>query len=180
MRVTERSLLAEPVITGVAEAGIAYRTNAAAIDLAAEAAALALDDAGLSLAEVDGLAVSKGADLLPADRPVVELAEHLGLALSWSDSALAGGASALIQISHAAEAIKSGRCGIALVVYASTQASDRNRRPRRLSTPRIGSKRPARNRSRVTSAYRRRRARGSTSHARVGHHRGAACFGGGL
>lgn len=120
--------MAEPVITGVAEAGIAYRTNAAAIDLAAEAAARALGDAGLSLQDVDGLAVSKGADLLPADRPVVELAEHLGMTLSWSDSALAGGASALIQISHAADAIKSGRCGIALVVYASTQASDRNRR----------------------------------------------------
>lgn len=118
----------EPVITGVAEAGIAYRTNAAAIDLAAEAAALAIGDAGLSLRDVDGLAVSKGADLLPADRPVVELAEHLGLTLVWTDSALAGGASPLIQVSHAAAAIKAGHCRVAAVVYASTQASDGNRR----------------------------------------------------
>ena len=122
------SRVSEPVITGVAEAGIAYQTNAAAIDLAAEATALALLDAGLSLGDVDGLAVSKGADLLPADRPVVELAEHLGMTLSWSDTGLAGGASALIQVSHAAAAIKAGRCRIAVVVYASTQASDRHRR----------------------------------------------------
>ena len=120
--------MSRPVITGVAEAGIALRTNAAAIDLAAEAAALALADAGLGLKDVDGLAVSKGADLLPADRPVVELAEHLGLTLSWSDTALAGGASPLIQVSHAADAISAGRCKVAVVVYASTQASDHNRR----------------------------------------------------
>ncbi|AEA22890.1 thiolase [Pseudonocardia dioxanivorans CB1190] len=116
------------VITGAAEAGVAFDCGMAAIDLAVETALQALDDAGLTAADVDALLVAKGADLVPADRPTLELAEHLGLTLDRTDTTLAGGASPVVQIMHAAEAVAAGRCRTALVVYASTQASSRSRR----------------------------------------------------
>lgn len=118
----------QAVISGVAEAGIAFDCGMSAIDLAAEVAVRAVTDAGLTLGEVDGLLVSKGADLVPADRPSLELAEHLGLTLSFIDTTLAGGASPLLQIMRAADAVAAGRCRVAVVVYASTQASTRTRR----------------------------------------------------
>jgi acetyl-CoA acetyltransferase len=114
-------------ITGVGDAGISFRSGRPAIDLAAEAALEAVADAGLQLGDIDGLAVGKGGDLVPADRPSVELADYLGLTLTWTDTTLVGGVSPIVQIGHAAEAISAGRCRRVLVVYASAQATNRER-----------------------------------------------------
>jgi len=72
----------------------------------------ALADAGLELADVDGFffaGVHQGLSL-------VAMADHLGLDhLTHVDSTDIGGASAIAQIGHAAEAIAAGKCRVALV-----------------------------------------------------------------
>jgi acetyl-CoA acetyltransferase len=115
-------------ITGAGEAGIAFKSGRPALELAAEAAAQAVADAGLQLTDIDGLAVSKGSDLLPADRPSLELADYLGMSVSYVDNTLVGGVSPIIQIGHAADAIAAGRCTRVLVVYSSAQATNRERK----------------------------------------------------
>lgn len=110
-----------PCIVGVAESelGITGRTI---LDLQAEAAAGALDDAGLGLSDVDGLfttAVSRFS--------ASHVAEYLGIYPTWTDATMAGGASYEIFVAHAAEAIRSGRCEVALIPYANNQRSAKSR-----------------------------------------------------
>lgn len=114
-------------ITGVAESGVSFESGRSAIELAAQAALDAVADAGRTLDDIDGLAVSKGADLAPADQPSLELADYLGMTIRYSDTTLAGGASPLVQICHAIDAIALGRCRRVLVVYSSVQASRKER-----------------------------------------------------
>lgn len=81
-------------------------------DVIAEVSLAAIADAGLGLSDVDGFffaGVHQGLSL-------VAMADHLGLdALSYVDSTDIGGASAVSQIGHAAQAIAAGRCRVALV-----------------------------------------------------------------
>jgi acetyl-CoA C-acetyltransferase len=83
--------------------------------VSAEVALGALADAGLSLADVDGL-------LCAADTPgfgATSLAEYLGLDhLSYLDSTETGGSSYLVHVGHAAMAIAAGKCNVALITLA--------------------------------------------------------------
>lgn len=79
----------------------------------------ALDDAGLTLADVDGLAVCAS----PAWAPTLDLAEHLGIAPRWTDSTQTGGSSFEVQVEHAAAAIHAGLAEVIVIVYASTPRS---------------------------------------------------------
>ena len=56
------------------------------------------------------------------------VAEYLGIVPTWTDSTMAGGSSFEIFVAHAAEAIRSGCCEVALVSYGSNQRSARSRR----------------------------------------------------
>ena len=84
----------------------------------------ALDDAGLTLADVDGVFTNSG----PGWAPSMELAEYLGIQARWTDSTQTGGSSFEIHVEHAAAAIALGLCDVAVSVYASTPRSDRKRR----------------------------------------------------
>ncbi|MCU1496803.1 MAG: thiolase [Acidimicrobiales bacterium] len=79
----------------------------------------ALDDAGLALADVDGLF----SNLSNGWAPSLELAEYLGIAPRWTDSTQTGGSSFEIHVEHAAAAIALGLCDVAVLVYASTPYS---------------------------------------------------------
>lgn len=120
---------ARPVaaIAGVGEAGIGIHPDRTALQIQAEAAVRAIADAGLEPGDIDGVTATKGGDLLPGDRPALEIAEYLGLCPVFTDSTLAGGASPVIQIQHAVAAIAAGVCETVLITYASTQASRRQR-----------------------------------------------------
>jgi acetyl-CoA acetyltransferase len=83
----------------------------------------ALDDAGMELAEVDGLFTCSGGTLMHS----VELAEYLGIYPRWTCSTQTGGSSYELHVEQAAAAIALGLCDTALVVYASTPRSDRKR-----------------------------------------------------
>lgn len=79
----------------------------------------ALDDAGLALADVDGVYSCVG----PGFMPSVELAEYLGIQPTSTDSTQTGGSSFEVLVEHAALAIAAGQCEVALITYAATPKS---------------------------------------------------------
>jgi len=111
-----------PVIAGAAEGSLGV-TGKTILELQAEASKAALADAGLSMREVDGLfttAVSRW--------NASQVAEYLGIYPTWFDSTMAGGSSYEIFVAHAAEAIRAGRCEVALISYGNNQRSARSRK----------------------------------------------------
>ncbi len=81
--------------------------------LLSEAALLALDDAGLGLRDVDGLAV---ASLTLAPDHAIDLAFRLGLRLRWLMDDACGGASGLNMLSHARRALEAGDADAILIL----------------------------------------------------------------
>ena len=81
----------------------------------------ALDDAGLTIADVDGIcSADPGMGSLG-------LAELLGVQPTWVDSTMTGGSSFEYHVEHAAAAIALGQAEVVVSVYASTPHSDRRR-----------------------------------------------------
>jgi acetyl-CoA acetyltransferase len=81
----------------------------------------ALDDAGLTIDDVDGVcSADPGMGSLG-------LAEHLGVQPTWVDSTMTGGSSFEYHVEHAAAAIALGQADVIVSVYASTPHSDRRR-----------------------------------------------------
>ncbi|CAA9214589.1 MAG: hypothetical protein AVDCRST_MAG50-388 [uncultured Acidimicrobiales bacterium] len=78
----------------------------------------ALDDAGLTIADVDGVTHTSSS---------MQLAEHLGIHPTFTDSTSTGGSSFEVHVEHAAAAIAAGLCEVVIGVYASTPRSDRKR-----------------------------------------------------
>ena len=111
-------------IVGVAESDLGeVGPGRYAIDLAAQAAAAALADAGLSTRDVDGLfCVIAGRGMAPLD-----VAEYLGVRPRYTDGTMVGGGSFISHLYHAALAIATGACQTALIVYGSTPRSDSGR-----------------------------------------------------
>jgi acetyl-CoA acetyltransferase len=76
----------------------------------------ALDDAGLTLADVDGVAYAGSS---------MQLAEYLGIHPRWTDGTVTGGSSYEVHVEHAAAAIHAGLCDVVIGVYAATPRGDR-------------------------------------------------------
>jgi len=117
--VTERTLRGAAAIVGVAD--IASPTGqldqrGRALEVAMIRAAL--DDAGLTLDDVDGVC--------HAGSPTA-LAEFLGIQPRYVDGTVVGGSSYELHVEHAAAAIAAGLCEVVVSVYASTPRSDRRR-----------------------------------------------------
>ncbi len=83
--------------------------------LHAESARNALDDAGMSLADVDGL--------LCAGAIPNEVAEYLGIQPRYVDGTSVGGCSFMIHVRHAVAAIMAGYCDVALVTHGESGRS---------------------------------------------------------
>lgn len=79
-----------------------------------EVALGALQDAGLTMADVDGYFCGRDAP----GNGVLSIAEYMGMHLSYMDSTDSGGASPLCHVGHAAAAIAQGKCSVALVTLA--------------------------------------------------------------
>lgn len=89
--------------------------------LHADVAKGALEDAGLSLSDVDGY-------FCAADAPGIggmTMAQHLGLKLRYSESTETGGSSYIGHVRHAAMAIQTGKCDVALITCADNQVASR-------------------------------------------------------
>jgi acetyl-CoA acetyltransferase len=106
-------------VAGVALSGGGGVDAATPYDLTALAARRALADAGLTPADVDGVASTSLGTLAP-----IEVAEYMGLAPRWLDSTSVGGAAWEVMASHAADAISLGHADVVLLAYGSTARSD--------------------------------------------------------
>jgi acetyl-CoA acetyltransferase len=85
------------------------------IQLHAEAALAALADAGLTAADVDGVAT---AGPLP-----LEVSHHLGISPRWLDGTMVGGCSFMLHVRHAAAAIAAGAASVVLITHGESGRS---------------------------------------------------------
>lgn len=79
-----------------------------------EVVAGALADAGLSVSDVDGFFCDSSAPGYGA----IDLAQHLGLRTTWTESGEMGGSSYIAYLGHAAAAIAAGKCRVAVISLA--------------------------------------------------------------
>lgn len=89
----------------------------------AQASRRALDDAGLSFGDIDGIATAGFRDF-----QAVQVAEYLGIRPTWADGTDIGGSSFEAHVAHASAAIAAGLCNTVLICYGSAQSSDRTRK----------------------------------------------------
>ncbi len=85
--------------------------------LHAEAAAGALDDAGIASGDVDGY-FTAGENYQVGRYPPLAMADYLGLDVSYFDSTDDGGSAYVNHVGEAAAAIAHGKCDVALVTLA--------------------------------------------------------------
>jgi len=110
-------------IAGVAESDLGEVAPKTAMQLQAEAAREALTEAGLTLADVDGLFSAGGETFAPS----MAVGEYLGIRPRYTDSTNIGGSSFVVHAGHAYRAIQAGLCDVALITYGSTQRSQASR-----------------------------------------------------
>ena len=82
--------------------------------LHAEVAKGALEDAGLTKADIDAYFCAGDA---PGLGPL-SMVDYMGLKVRHVDSTDTGGSSYIVHVAHAAEAIAAGKCDVALVTLA--------------------------------------------------------------
>ena len=114
---TERTLRGMAAVVGVADAAsptgqLDLRGRALEAAMAAEA----LADAGLTLADVDGVCHHQSS---------MAFAEYLGIEAHYTDSTMTGGSVFEVYLEHAASAIAAGVAECILVVFAQTPRADR-------------------------------------------------------
>jgi acetyl-CoA acetyltransferase len=117
------SIKGTAAIVGAAEVDTWQTDGRSPAGLMAEASRRALDDAGLRLADVDGIFSASSHYTFPT----LNLAETLGLRPRFMDSSNIGGASFVSHVAHAAAAIAAGLCDVALIAYGGTQRSDKGK-----------------------------------------------------
>lgn len=101
-------------IAGIYEHPTRHAPDKSTAQLHAEVAKGALDDAGLTKADIDGY-------FCAGDAPggIWQMSDYLGLnKLRHLDSTETGGCSYIIALGHAAEAIAAGKCSVALITLA--------------------------------------------------------------
>ncbi len=114
------SIWGKTAVVGAYEHPTRFAPDKTAFQLHAESARGALEDAGLAIKDVDGFFTSGVGPI-----GILSLAGHLNLRPSYVDSQAIGGSSFVSHCLHAAAAIDTGLCRVALVTYGSTAASER-------------------------------------------------------
>jgi len=103
-------------IVGAAETTtIGKRADISELGLHGEAARNALDDAGLTVDDIDGLAT--------AGPTPFEVSHYLGVQPRWLDGTDVGGTSFLLHVRHAAAAITSGAADVVLITHGESGRS---------------------------------------------------------
>lgn len=111
----ERFPRGRTAIVGTATYGIGEAPGFSAMDLAAKAGLLALQDAGLTLPQVDALFLCLPDDMLSG----LSLAEYYGIHPRITSNNRVGGSSFLAHAIDAALALDAGLCDTALIVYGA-------------------------------------------------------------
>ncbi|SDJ63195.1 acetyl-CoA acetyltransferase [Natronorubrum texcoconense] len=109
--------MAEPIVAGVAESDLGETPDRNWLDNAGIATVRALEDAGLALSDVDGVAVAGGDDYMPA----LVLSEYLDLEEpSLLEGTEIGGSSFEHFCGHVGDAMARGRADVVVIAYGST------------------------------------------------------------
>jgi acetyl-CoA acetyltransferase len=104
------------VIVGAAESErIGTVPELSALELHADAARRAIADAGLCVADIDGVAA--------AGHSPVAVAHYLGITPTYLDGTAVGGCSYLLHVRHAAAAIASGLASVVLITHGESGRS---------------------------------------------------------
>jgi acetyl-CoA C-acetyltransferase len=114
------SIKGRAYIVGIYEHPTRKADDKSLAQLHAESAKGALEDAGLTRADVDGYFCAGDA---PGLGPL-SMTDYLGLKLRHMDSTDSGGSSYIIHVGHAAEAIAAGKCSVALITLAGRPRSE--------------------------------------------------------
>lgn len=115
------SIKGKAYIAGIYEHPTRKATDKSLAQLHAEVAKGALDDAGLSVDDVDAYFCAGDA---PGLGPL-SMADYMGLRnLRHMDSTDVGGSSYVLHVGHAAEAIAAGKCKVALITLAGRPRSE--------------------------------------------------------
>ncbi|MGY9054408.1 MAG: thiolase, partial [Alphaproteobacteria bacterium] len=121
-----KDLYRKVAIVGVAESDIGRVPHKSKFQLSAEASKKALDEAGLTKDDVDGVfttIITEGGEFSS-----MMMAEYMGITPRYTDSTSIGGSSFVAYVEHAAMAIATGLCSVALICHGSTNISDRGGR----------------------------------------------------
>ncbi|MBB5779972.1 thiolase C-terminal domain-containing protein [Nonomuraea jabiensis] len=103
-------------IVGAAETEeIGVLPGVSMIELHAGAARRAIEDAGLTAADVDGVAT--------AGPLAMEVSHHLGITPRWLDGTMVGGCSFMLHVRHAAAAIAAGAADVVLITHGESGRS---------------------------------------------------------
>jgi acetyl-CoA C-acetyltransferase len=113
------SIKGKAYIAGVFEHPTRKADQQSLAQLHAESARGALEDAGLSRADVDGYFCAGDAPGLGG----LSMADYMGLKLRHIDTTETGGSSYVIHVAHAAAAIAAGQCNVALITLAGRPRS---------------------------------------------------------
>ena len=114
------SLRGKTAVVGVYEHPTRYAPHMTQYQIMTESARGALEDAGLTIGEVDGLCTAGVGPM-----GVIAIANHLNLRPGYLDSTNLGGSSFVAHVGHASAAIAAGFCRTVLILYGSTAASER-------------------------------------------------------
>jgi len=118
--------MADPFIIGVGNTRFGRLDAVGPIELMAEAATAALDDAGLERGAIDGLLCGY-ATTLPHLMLSDVFAERFGLSLSYAHGVQLGGATGAAMLMLAGDLIRAGRCRTLLVVAGENRLSGQSR-----------------------------------------------------
>jgi acetyl-CoA acetyltransferase len=110
-------------IVGVAESPLGAVEDQHALRMMGGAIVDALEDGGLTLADVDGLMVAG----FPSGQPTCELADYLNLRPRYANSTEIGGSSFELFVGQADTAIATGQCETIAIAYANTRRQDKGR-----------------------------------------------------
>lgn len=103
------------MIVGAAEsAQIGVVPDQSAMSLAIESGLTALGEAGLAIADVDGIA---------GTLPVVDLAFTMGVRPRWLDGTVVGGCSYMLHVRHAVAAIRAEQAEVVLIAHGESGRS---------------------------------------------------------
>ncbi|MEZ5714178.1 MAG: acetyl-CoA acetyltransferase [Paracoccaceae bacterium] len=116
-------LRGKAAIVGTGTAGLDEAPGFTAMDIQALAVRAALDEAGLSLADVDGIFCANMSHTFPA----ISTIEYLGLDPRWIDGTNTGGSSFVAHALSATMALEAGLCDVALICYGATMRSGAGR-----------------------------------------------------
>ena len=115
---------AEPVfVAGAFEHPTREAPEKSTMQLHAEVARGALDDAGLTKADVDGY-LTAGMPWYDHGLTPLIMTDYLGLDVAFADTTDYGGSSYVSHVGHAASAIRDGKCDVALVTLAGRPRSE--------------------------------------------------------